>query len=134
MCSLINDGGDTILGGNLLVTQNINLGGGLCILPTYSVISGNVTANMRGNQTFVSGNSLSYLSGVTSNIQAQINNVSANVSGNSTYFSGLTSGLQTQINNVSANVSGNSTYFSGLTSGLQSQNQTTHYRETHHHE
>ena len=26
MCSLINEGGDTILGGNLLVTQNINLG------------------------------------------------------------------------------------------------------------
>ena len=121
MCSLINDGGDTILGGNLLVTQNINLGGGLCILPTYSVISGNVSTNIRGNQTYVSGNSLSYLSGVSSNIQAQINNVSANVSGNATYFSGLTSSLQSQINNVSANVSGNTTYFSTITSGLQSQ-------------
>ena len=60
MCSFINDGGDTILGGNVIGAQNINLGGGLCILPTY--------LNMRGTPTFVSGNSLSYVSGVTSNI------------------------------------------------------------------
>ena len=121
MCSFINDGGDTILGGNVIVTQNVNLGGGLYILQTYTVVSGNVSTNMRGNQTFVSGNSLSYVSGVTSNIQTQINNVSANVSGNATFFSGITSGLQSQINGVSANVSGNATFFSGITSKLQSQ-------------
>ena len=121
MCSLIVDGGDTICGGNLLVTQNINIGGGLCILPTYSVVSGNINTNMRGTPTFVSGKSLSYVSGVTSNIQTQINNVSANVSGNATYFSTLTTGLQSQINGVSGNVSGNATYFSTLTTGLQSQ-------------
>ena len=109
MCSLIVDGGDTILGGNVIVAQNINLGGGLCILPTYSVVSSNVSTNMRGTPTFVSGNSLSYVSGVTSNIQTQINNVSANVSGNATYFSTLTTGLQSQITSLQTAVTSVST-------------------------
>ena len=100
MCSFINDGGDTILGGNLMVTQNINLGGGLCILPTYSAVSGNISTNMQGIPTYVSGNALTYIAGVTSNIQSQINGVSANVSGNATYFTVLTSGLQTQITSL----------------------------------
>lgn len=100
MCSLINDGGETILGGNLMVTKNFNLGGGLCILPTYSILSNNVITNVQGTSTYISGNALTFVAGVTSNIQAQINNVSANVTGNATYFSGLTSGLQSQITSL----------------------------------
>ena len=42
MCSFIVDGGDSILGGNVLVTQNICLSGGLNILPVITDISGNV--------------------------------------------------------------------------------------------
>ena len=44
MCSFIVDGGDTILGGNVLVSQNICLGGGLNILPVITDICGNVVS------------------------------------------------------------------------------------------
>lgn len=38
MASFIVDGGDTILGGNLLITNNINIGGGINILPTITTV------------------------------------------------------------------------------------------------
>ena len=37
MCSFIVDGGGSILGGNVLVTQNICLSGGLNILPVITL-------------------------------------------------------------------------------------------------
>ena len=57
MCSFTVDGGDTILGGNVLVSQNICLGGGLNILPVITTITGNagniVVTNTRDVPTFI---------------------------------------------------------------------------------
>ena len=76
MCSFIVDGGVTILGGNVLVSQNICLGGGLNILPVITTISGNIVSYTQGIPVFVSGESLSFLSGASSNLQGQLNSIS----------------------------------------------------------
>ena len=82
MCSFIVDGGDSILGGNVLVSQNICLGGGLNILPVITTITGNsgnvIVTNTRDVPTFITGQSLSFVSGVSSNIQNQLNSLSIN--------------------------------------------------------
>ena len=78
MCSFIVDGGDTILGGNVLVSQNICLGGGLNILPVITDICGNVVSYSQDVPTFITGQSLSCIAGASSNLQNQLSSLSIN--------------------------------------------------------
>ena len=99
MCSFIVDGGDSILGGNVLVTQYICLSGGLNILPVITDISGNVVSYTQDVPTFITGQSLSFISGASSNLQNQLNSLSGTTI--RTYLD--TSDVQTQLNNISIN-------------------------------
>ena len=62
MASFVVDKGESILGGNVIISQNLNLGGGLNLLS----ITGNV---------FISQANLICLNGATSNLQTQMNNI-----------------------------------------------------------
>jgi hypothetical protein len=91
MASFVVDNGDSILNGNLLLTQNLNIGGGINILPTITTTTSNVVSISQGTSTFISGNTIAYLAGTTSNIQLQLNNSinqTAMVSDLSTSFTG----------------------------------------------
>jgi hypothetical protein len=90
MCSFIVDGGDTILGGNLLLTQNLNIGGGINTLPVITTTSGNTTTTVAGLPTFISGTILSYLYGITSSVQTQISAITPALLAASNTFTGTT--------------------------------------------
>jgi hypothetical protein len=89
MCSFIVDGGDTILGGNLLLTQNLNIGGGINTLPVITTTSGNTTTTVAGLPTFISGTILSYLYGITSSVQTQISAITPTLLAASNTFTGI---------------------------------------------
>jgi hypothetical protein len=93
MTSFFVDCGDSIFGGNVLVTNNISLAGGINILATSGTV--------RGTPTYISGSTLSYLSGISSSVQNQINN-------SSLLYGGTITGKLTINGNVS--VSGTSSF------------------------
>lgn len=87
------------------------------------------TLSWGGSTTTVSATEISYLDGVTSNLQTQLDNKQAVVSGVSSteigYLDGVTSSIQTQLNGKQETVSGVSSteigYLDGVTSSIQDQ-------------
>ena len=83
------------------------------------------------NSTSISPTILSYLSGTTSNIQTQINNITSSLATlQISYLSGTTSNIQTQLNNITSSVATLQTisltttlltYLSTITSNVQTQ-------------